>query len=415
MQRRVVVTGIGLVTPLAVGTEETWQALLSGRSGVGPITLFDASQYTSRIAGEVSDFDPTRFLDKREAKWMDRFLQFAVAAAELAKVDAGLDVPEAEAERAGCYVGAGMGGITTIERTYQAVLDKGPRHGISPYFIPALIVNMAPGLISIRFGLKGPNLSHVSACSTSSHSIGEAFRCIERDDADVMFAGGTEATITPLSIGGFCAARALSQRNDEPTRASRPFDAERDGFVSAEGAGIVVLEELSRAKRRGARVYAEVRGYGLNSDAHHITAPAPEGEGAQRCMRMALRGAGLAPDAIGYVNAHGTSTRFNDATETLALKKVFGDHARALMVSSTKSMTGHLLGAAGGVEAAFSALALHRGVIPATINLEHPDPECDLDYVPNDAREARVDAVMSNSFGFGGTNACLVLTRYKGD
>lgn len=415
MSRRVVITGVGLVTPLGVGTEDTWRGLINGQSGIGPITQFDASQYTTRIAGEVKGFDATRFIDKREAKWMDRFLHFAVAAAQIAKDDAGLDVPEAESERFGCFVGAGLGGVATLEKTHSALLEKGPRHGFSPYFVPAIIVNMAPGLISIRFRLKGPNLSQVSACSTSAHSIGDAYRCIERGDADVMFAGGTEATVSPLGVGGFCAARALSTRNEEPARASRPFDAERDGFVMAEGAGMVVLEELDRAKRRGAKVLAEIRGYGLNSDAHHITAPSPEGEGAQRCMRMALRSARLEPGDIGYINAHGTSTKFNDATETLAISRVFGERGKAPMVSSTKSMTGHLLGAAGGVEAAICALAIDRGVIPPTINYEHPDPDCGLDYVPNVAREQRVDAVLSNSFGFGGTNACLILTRYKGD
>jgi 3-oxoacyl-[acyl-carrier-protein] synthase II len=415
MKRRIVITGVGLVTPVGIGTQPTWEALLRGESGIGPITLFDCSQFATRIAGEVKDFDPTRFMDKREARWPDRFLHFAVAAAHFAKEDAGIEIPPGEAERFGCFVGAGLGGVATMERTKMSCREKGPRHGFSPYFVPGIIVNMAPGLISIRYGLTGPNLSQVSACSSGSHAIGDAARVIERGDVDVMFAGGCEATITELGVGGFNAARALSTRNDEPRRASRPFDAERDGFVVGEGSGIVILEELERAKRRGARIYAELAGYGLNSDAHHVTAPAPEGEGAQRCMRLALKDAGLPPERIGYINAHGTSTKFNDATETLAIKKVFGDHARRVMVSSTKSMTGHLLGAAGGIETAFAALTVHHGAIPPTINYEHVDPECDLDYVPNTAREHRVDAVLSNSFGFGGTNACLVLTRYQGD
>jgi 3-oxoacyl-[acyl-carrier-protein] synthase II len=411
--RRVVITGIGLVTPVGIGVEENWQALVAGRSGIGPITQFDASGFATRIAGEVKDFDPTRWIEKREAKTLDRFLQFAVVAGRLAIEDAGLpEKLEGElADRAGCYVGAGLGGVITIEKTYTAWQEKGARHGFSPYFVPGIIVNLAPGQLSIRHNLRGPNLSHVSACSTGAHSIGEAARAIQHGTCDLMVAGGTEATISVLGVGGFNAARAMSTRNDEPTRASRPFDAGRDGFVIAEGAGIVVLEELEAARRRGARIYGEVKGYAATSDAHHITAPAPEGEGAQRCMRLALRDAALAPDAIAYVNAHGTSTKFNDATETLAVKAVFGDHARRLAMSSTKSMTGHMLGAAGGVETAICALVLQRGVLPPTINYETPDPECDLDYVPNQAREQRVDAVLTNSFGFGGTNASLILTR----
>jgi len=415
MKRRIAITGVGLVTPVGIGTQQTWGALLRGTSGIGPITLFDCREFATRIAGEVKNFDPTQFMDKREAKWPDRFLQLAVAAAHFAKEDSGIEVPEAEADRFGCFVGAGLGGVSTMERTYAALREKGPRHGFSPYFVPAIIVNMAPGLISIKYRLKGPNLSQVSACSSGAHAIGDAARVIERGDADVMFAGGCESTVTELGVGGFNAARALSTRNEEPTRASRPFDAERDGFVVGEGSGIVVLEELERAKRRGARIYAELLGYALNSDAHHITAPAPEGEGAQRCMRRALQDAGVGPEDIDYINAHGTSTRFNDATETLAIKRVFGDHARRVMISSTKSMTGHLLGAAGGIETGFSALAIHHGALPPTINYENPDPDCDLDYIPNTARERRVDAVLSNSFGFGGTNACLVLRRYRGD
>jgi len=411
----VVVTGIGLVTPVGIGREETWSSLLQGRSGAAPITLFDASDFATTFACEVKDFEPTLWLDKRLAKTLDRFVQFAMVAATMAREDAELEIGEAEADRVGVFVGAGLGGVRTIEETHRKLLEKGPRRGISPYFVPQIIINLAAGQISILFGAKGPNLSQVSACSSSAHSIGDAYRCIERGDADVMFAGGSEATVSALGIGGFNAMKALSTRNDDPGRASRPFDAERDGFVVAEGSGIVILEELERARRRGARIYAEVKGYGLNSDAHHITAPSPGGEGAQRCIRMALRGAQVAPEQVAYINAHGTSTRFNDAVETAAVKGVFGDHAGKLAISSTKSMTGHLLGAAGGVETAVTALAVSRGVVPPTINYEHPDPECDLDYVPNQPREIAVPAAMTNSFGFGGTNACLVLARYDGN
>jgi 3-oxoacyl-[acyl-carrier-protein] synthase II len=411
--RRVVITGIGLVSPIGIGLEENWRALLAGQSGIGPITLFDASAFATRFAGEVKNFDPTRWIEKRDVKNLDRFLHFAVAAGAMAMEDAGLPGKlEGElAERAGCYVGAGLGGIIGIERTFKNYQQKGPRHGFSPYFVPSIIVNLAPGQLSIRHNLKGPNISHVSACSTGAHSIGEAARAIQWGHCDLMVAGGCEATVSELGVGGFNAARALSTRNDDPQRASRPFERDRDGFVCAEGAGVLVLEEFERAKKRGARIYAEFKGYGATADAHHITAPAPDGEGAQRAMRMALKDAKLAPEQIGYINAHGTSTKFNDATETKAVKGVFGDHAKKLMMSSTKSMTGHLLGAAGGVETAYAALALHRNAIPPTINYENPDPECDLDYVPNHAREARVDAVLSNSFGFGGTNATLILTR----
>jgi 3-oxoacyl-[acyl-carrier-protein] synthase II len=414
VDRRVVVTGIGLVTPVGIGTRETWAALLEGRSGAAPITRFDASQFSTTFACEVKGFEPASYLDKRLAKTLDRFVQFALTAAEMARQDAGLEwAPDGpEAERVGCFVGAGLGGIVTIEETHKNLLERGPRR-ISPYFVPAIIINLAPGQISIRYGCKGPNVSQVSACSSSAHAVGDAFRCIERGDADVMFAGGAEATVSPLGIGGFNAMKALSTRNDEPQRASRPFDAERDGFVMGEGAGILILEELGRAKKRGARIYAELVGYGLNADAHHITAPAPEGEGAQRCMRMALRG--ISPERVGYINAHGTSTKYNDANETIAIKGVFGEHARRIAISSTKSMTGHLLGAAGGVETAITALAVEAGVAPPTINYEHPDPECDLDYTPNQAREVKIDVALSNSFGFGGTNACLALQRHAGD
>jgi 3-oxoacyl-[acyl-carrier-protein] synthase II len=413
MARRVVVTGIGLVTPLAVGTEETWQALLAGKSGIGPITHFDHSQFATHFAGEVKDFDPTRWVTSREVRSLDPFVRYAIAAGALAVGDSGLKIEGAFAERVGCFVGAGLGGVTTIEATCKTLWEKGPRHGISPFFVPAIIVNLASGQLSIRHGAKGPNLSQVSACSTGAHAIGDAFRVITRGDADAMICGGTEATVTPLGVGGFNSMRALSTRNDAPQQASRPFDLDRDGFVIAEGAGILVLEELEHAKGRGARIYAEVTGYGLNADAHHITSPAPEGEGAQRCMKLALADARLNPSDIGYINAHGTSTKIGDAGETMAIKKVFGEGARKLMVSSTKSMTGHMLGATGGVEAAFCALAVARGVVPPTINYTTPDPECDLDYVPNTAREVRVQHALSNSFGFGGTNACLILSRFN--
>ena len=411
--RRVVVTGIGLVTPLGIGREETWSALIEGKSGIGPITQFDTTDFATKFAGEVKDFDPTKWIEKREAKSQDRFLQLAVVAATMAVEDSGFTVEGEAAERAGVYIGAGLGGVSTIERTHSALKEKGPRRGMSPYFVPMIIVNMAPGLVSIRFGLKGPSMSHVSACSTGAHSIGEAMRLIQRDDADVMVAGGCEATITPLGVGGFNAMRALSTRNEEPQRASRPFDLDRDGFVIAEGAGVLILEELEHAKKRGAKIYGELRGYGLSSDAHHMVQPPDGGEGAQRCMKLALRDAKLEPTQIGYINAHGTSTKQGDIAETVAVKTVFGEQAKKLAMSSTKSMTGHTLGAAGGIEAAFSVLALQRGILPPTINLETPDPACDLDYVPNSARQVKIEAALSNSFGFGGTNASLIFTRYE--
>jgi 3-oxoacyl-[acyl-carrier-protein] synthase II len=414
MKRRVVITGVGLVTPVAVGTEETWQGLIAGKSGIGPITHFDHSLFATHFAGEVKNFDPTRWITSRETKQLDLFIQFAIAGGMMAFEDSGLKIDASNAERVGTFVGAGLGGVTTIESTCKTMWEKGPRHGISPFFVPMIIVNLAPGQISIRTGAKGPNLSHVSACSTGAHAIGDALRVIQRGDADAMICGGTEATVSPLGVGGFNSMRALSTRNDAPLLASRPFDKDRDGFVIAEGAGILVIEELEHAKKRGAKIYAELTGYGLNSDAHHITAPAPQGEGAQRCMKLALKDAGLAPADIGYINAHGTSTKMNDATETLAIKGVFGDAARTVMISSTKSMTGHMLGAAGGVEAAVSALTVQRGIIPPTINYTTPDPDCDLDYVPNTARERRVKHAMSNSYGFGGTNACLIVSRFDG-
>lgn len=407
--RRVAITGLGLVSPMGIGVEDNWRRLCAGESGIGPITRFDASAMPARIAGEVRDFDPTRWVAKKEVRQMDLFIQYAVAAAALAIEDAKLGPPD-DPDRYGVYVGAGLGGLPMLEATSQSLRDKGPRHGISPYFVPAIISNLAPGQISIRHNFRGPNISHVSACSTGAHSVGEAFHLIARGGADVMIAGGTESTVSPLSIGGFAAMRALSTRNDAPTKASRPFSASRDGFVLSEGCGLLVLEEMEHARARGARIYAEVVGYAANADAYHITSPSPDGEGAQRCMRAALRDAGLAPEAIGYVNAHGTSTGA-DATETEAIRKVFGAHAYKLAVSSTKSMHGHLLGATGGLEAAICALALHRGVLPPTINLDDPDPECDLDYVPHVARAARVEYALSNNFGFGGTNATLVFKR----
>jgi 3-oxoacyl-[acyl-carrier-protein] synthase II len=410
-RRRVVVTGLGLVSPVGIGVEESWAALVAGRSGIGPITLFDASTFPTRIAGEVKGFDPAKFMDRKEARRNDRFIQFALAAADMAVKDACLDMTKVDAERVGCIVGAGIGGLHTLEEEKETLLAKGVRK-IGPFFIPSLIINLAPGQISLRYGMKGPNFSPVSACATANHSIGDAMIYIERGMADVIVTGGCEATITPLGIGGFCAARALSERNDAPEKASRPFDKHRDGFVAGEGSGILVLEEYEHAKRRGARILAELVGYGATADANHITSPAPEGEGGQRAMRMALQDAGLSPDQVGYVNTHGTSTPQGDVAECQAINKVFGDHARkGLMVSSTKSMTGHLLGAAGGLEAVVTVLALSRGVLPPTINVEEQDPECKLDVIPNQARERRVDFAMSNSFGFGGTNAVVLFKR----
>lgn len=399
------------MSPIAVGTQATWKGVLEGRSGIGPITRFDASEFATQFAGEVRDFDATQWVPKRSLRQMDLFIQYAVAASYMALKDAGLDEAPPESERTGVYVGAGLGGITTIEATYDSLKAKGPRLGISPYFVPSIIINLAAGQISMLHKFRGPSFSHTSACSTGAHSIGEAMRAIERGEADVMVAGGTESTVTPLGIGGFNAARALSTRNDEPTTASRPFSASRDGFVLSEGAGLLVLEEWDRAKARGAKIYAELVGYGANCDAHHITAPAPEGAGGQACMRLALEDAKLAPERIGYINAHGTST-VADAIETHAIREVFGKHAHgSLAVSSTKSMHGHLLGAAGGLEAGLCCLALDEKILPATINLHDPDPKCDLDYVPNEARPAEVEFAMSNSFGFGGTNATLIFGR----
>jgi 3-oxoacyl-[acyl-carrier-protein] synthase II len=407
-RRRVVVTGLGLVSPVGIGVEPSWQSLVAGRSGIGPITLFDASTYPTRIAGEVKGFEPGDFMDKKEARRNDRFIQFALAAAEMAMKDSGLDLSREDPEQIGCIVGAGMGGLGTIEENRTLLTERGLKR-ISPFFIPSLIINLAPGQISIRYGLKGPNFSTVSACATANHSIGDALLYIERGLADVMVAGGCEATITPLGVGGFCAARAMSERNDEPEKASRPFDKGRDGFVAGEGSGILILEEYEHARKRGARIYAELAGYGASADAYHITSPAPEGEGGQRAMKAALKFAGVSGDEVGYVNTHGTSTPQGDVAECQAINKVFGEHARkGLVVSSTKSMTGHLLGAAGGLEAVITVLALQRGVVPPTINVDDQDPECQLDVVPNVARQLKLRAAISNSFGFGGTNSVLL-------
>lgn len=408
--RRVVVTGVGIVSPLGTGVEKNWAAITSGQSGLGPVTRFDASELPSQIAGEVKDFNAEDFIEKKEIKKMDLFIQYGLAAAELAYQDSGLKITEENADRVGVLVGSGLGGLPSMEKYHDVLNDRGYKR-ISPFFIPMLIINLAPGHISMRFGAKGPNLSSVSACATGTHSIGDAYHMIARGDADAMFAGGTESTITPLAIGGFNVMKALSTRNDDPQGASRPFEKNRDGFVMAEGSGIVILEEYEAAKARGAKIYCEVGGYGMSSDAYHLTQPAPGGEGAARCMKMALNNAGVNPEDVDYINAHGTSTYFNDLYETMAIKTVFGDAANKLMVSSTKSMTGHGLGAAGGFEAVYMALAIAKGVIPPTINYQEPDPECDLDYVPNEAREAKCDIAMSNSFGFGGTNATLLFRK----
>ncbi len=409
---RVVVTGVGAVTPLGNTAREFWAAICEGRSGIGPITAFDPKRLDARIAGEVKEFDPLRYVDKKDVKKMDRFIHFAVAAGADAVDDAKVDWDQVDPTRAGCLVGSGIGGILSILEWHKLMLEKGPGR-VSPFFIPAVIVNMASGQLSLRYKLKGPNSAVITACATGNHAIGDAYRIIQRGEADLMLAGGSEAMINELCVGGFCAMKALSTRNDEPERASRPFDANRDGFVCGEGAGVLMLESLPHARRRGARVYAELVGYGMTADAYHMTAPDPEGDGATRAMARALADAGLAPETVGYINAHGTSTPYNDKTETLAIKRVFGDHARRLAVSSTKSMIGHLLGAAGGVEAIATVLALHHGVLPPTINYETPDPECDLDYVPNTARRAQVEVALSNGFGFGGTNATLAFRRYR--
>jgi 3-oxoacyl-[acyl-carrier-protein] synthase II len=409
-KRRVVVTGLGLISPCGTGVEKSWEALTQGRSGVGPITLFDASGLDCRIAGEVKDFRPEDFIDKREIRRMDRFAQFAVGAADMALKDSGLAITPQNAERTAVIVGSGIGGIGSLEETYRRVLEKGADR-ISPFFILQMIINMAPGYISMRHGIKGPSWSTNSACSTSAHAIGEALRGIQRGDFDAAVVGGAEAPITVLGVGGFAAMKALSTRNDAPQAASRPFDVDRDGFVVAEGAGMLVLETWEHARDRGAKVYAELSGYGASSDAHHVTQPAPEHEGAQRSMRLALKDAGLTPSDIGYINAHGTSTDIGDVLEMEAVARVFGEAAQRVAVSSTKSMTGHMNGAAGAAEAVISVLALQRGVLPPTLNLQRLDPRITLDCIPHVAREKRVSAVMSNSFGFGGTNVTLVFQR----
>ena len=411
MSRRVVITGVGLVSALGLGTRETWDGLLAGRSGIGPVTHFDASDFSVRIAGEVKDFDPLRFIPQKDVKKMDAFIQYALAASEFAMEDSGFLIEEDHADRVGVFIASGIGGFGTIEREHSALLKGGPRR-ISPFFIPATIINLAAGHVSIRFGAKGPNSATATACAASTHAIGDAMKIIQRGDADAMIAGGSEAAITPMGIGGFAAMKALSVRNDEPERASRPFDKDRDGFVVGEGAGVLVLEELEGARARGAEIHAELVGYGMSSDAFHMTTPSETGDGARRVMENAIADAGISPADVGYVNAHGTSTAYNDRTETLAIRTLFGDHAEQLAVSSTKSMTGHLLGGAGGLEAGISALALKEQIVPPTINYENPDPDCDLDYVPNEARKLSFEYALSNSFGFGGTNGALLLKRY---
>jgi 3-oxoacyl-[acyl-carrier-protein] synthase II len=413
-KRRVVITGLGLITPLGIGVDESWKAALEGKSGIGPITQFDASSFPVRIAGEVKGFDPAKYIEAKEIKKMDRFIHLAVAASTMAVEDSAFLITPENAERVGVIIGSGMGGLPAIEHYMRAYMEKGYRR-ISPFFIPMVTINLASGNVSIKFGAKGPNSSVVTACATGSHSIGDAFKIIQRGDADAMIAGGTESVITALGIGGFAVMKALSTRNDEPEKASRPFDAERDGFVMGEGAGIVFLETLESALERKARIYAEVAGYGMSSDAWHITTPAPGGEGAVRCMKAALKDASLPPEKIDYINAHGTSTKYGDELESSAIKTVFGDHAFKLCVSSTKSVTGHLLGAAGGVEAIFSILSIYTGKIPPTANLDNPDPECDLDYVPKTARQRDVIYALSNSFGFGGTNASLIFGKHTGN
>jgi len=412
MGRRVVVTGMGLVSALGTDLESSWAALLRGESGIGPITKFDASEFRTRIAGEIPGFDPEDFIERKEVRRQDPFTWYAVATSDMAIRDSGIDVDGEDPTRIGVIIGSGIGGIGTHEEQNQRYLEGGPSR-ISPFYIPMMIPDIASGVVSMRYGLKGPNYCTVSACASSAHAIGDAFRLVEHGDADVMVCGGTEAAITPMSVGGFAAMKAMSTRNDEPELASRPFEADRDGFVLGEGAGMIVLESLEHARARGARIYCEVVGIGMTADAHHITAPAPGGEGAARAMRLAIEEAGVAPEDVDYINAHGTSTPFNDRFETQAIKSVFGDHAYNLMVSSTKSMTGHLLGGAGGLEFVFTALAIHEGKVPPTINYETPDPECDLDCVPNEMREAEIDVALTNSFGFGGHNAVLAMRRHR--
>jgi 3-oxoacyl-[acyl-carrier-protein] synthase II len=414
MQRRVVVTGLGLVTPLGIGVEETWSALVAGKSGIAPITRFDASNMNTKIAGEVKNFKPEDYVSRKDLRRMDIFTIYAMAASRIAVEDANLNIDGNNADQTGVVIGCGLGGLATIEKFHSVLLEQGPRK-ISPFFIPMLIANMAPGQVSIALGAKGPNVAIETACAAGTHAVGDAFKHIQRGAADVMITGGVESTITPLGISGFNAMRALSTRNEAPEKASRPFDRDRDGFVMAEGSGIMILEALEHALERGANILAEVIGYGLTGDAHHMSAPAPEGEGMARCMQMALDDAGVAPEEVDYINAHGTSTDLNDSFETKAIKTVFGEYSYKVAVSSTKSMTGHLLGGAGGLESAIAVLTIKHGTIPPTINYENPDPECDLDYVPNVCREADVRTVLTNSFGFGGTNAALVFRRYPGE
>jgi 3-oxoacyl-[acyl-carrier-protein] synthase II len=411
-RRRVVVTGIGLVSSLGIGTDANWAALTAGRSGIGPITKFDAAQFATRIAGEVRGFDPLQFIDKKDVKKMDVFIQYAIAASQFAMSDSTLQITPDIADRVGVFIASGIGGFTTIEREHKALLEGGPRK-ISPFFIPSAIINLAAGQVSIRYGAKGPNSATCTACSASAHAIGDAFEIIRREDADVMIAGGSEAAITPMGVGGFGALRALSTRNDEPARASRPFDKDRDGFVVGEGAGVLILEEYEFAKRRGARMYAELVGYGMSADAYHITAPSEDGDGPYRVMGAAIKSAGIQHPQVDYINAHGTSTPHGDKVETIAIKRCFSPHGRIPPVSSTKSMTGHLLGAAGGLEAGITVLAVHHQLAPPTINLDHPDTECDLDYVPNTARPMPITYALSNSFGFGGTNAALLFKKFS--
>ncbi|MDW7999121.1 MAG: beta-ketoacyl-ACP synthase II, partial [Thermodesulfovibrio sp.] len=407
------VTGLGMVSPLGLDVKSSWEAVIQGKSGVGYITQFDNTNYPVKIAAEVKDFDPTKYIEPKEVKKMDRFIHFAIAATEMAIADSQLKITPENSERIGVVIGSGMGGLPAIEYYHKVLIEKGWKR-VSPFFIPMVIVNLAAGQISIRYGIKGPNIAVTTACATGNHSIGEAFRIIQYGDADVMIAGGAEAVITPMAVAGFSIMRALSTRNDEPERASRPFDVDRDGFVIGEGSGILILEELEHALKRGAKIYAELVGYGMTSDAYHITAPSPEGEGAARCMKMALKDAGISPEEIDYINAHGTSTKQGDELETQAIKTIFGDHAYKLCVSSTKSMTGHLLGAAGGVEAIFTVLSIYEDIAPPTINLDNPDPECDLDYVSHKAKKKEIRYAMTNSFGFGGTNASLVFKKFNG-
>jgi len=412
MKNRVVITGMGVISPIGNSVEDFWNSLLAGKSGVDYITAFDVSDYPTRIAAEVKDFTPENWIDKKDVKRMDRFVQFATAAAKLAMEDAKINMDELDRDRVGVYVGSGIGGLGTFEEQHRTLMEKGPKR-VSPFFIPMMIANMGSGQVSIALGAKGPNSAAVTACATGTNSIGDAFKIIQRGEADVMFAGGAEAPIFPTGLAGFCSARAMSTRNNEPTKASRPFDLNRDGFVMGEGSGVLVLESLEHARKRGATIYAEMVGYGMSGDAHHLTQPAPEGEGAARCMRMALRDAGVKPEEIDYINAHGTSTEYNDKFETMAIKAVFGAHAYNVAISSTKSVTGHLLGAAGAIEAIACVKSIQNQIIPPTINYETPDPACDLDYVPNQPRNTKVDVTLSNSLGFGGHNATIIIRKFQ--